>query len=301
MLEAEARFAKAGLDFAKHAVAVTGVGSELDQIRGKNGWLARFPMYDWIGGRTSVMSAVGLVPAALQGFDIDDFLAGAAAMDAHTRVADARKNAAMLLALMWFYAGNGRGEKDMVILPYKDRLALFSKYLQQLVMESLGKEKDLAREYRASGHRGLRQQRFDRSARLRAATARRRTEFLRDVHRGANGSTGDDDRSRTGHHERRLSARFSPRDARGACTRMDANRSRSRIPEVERQVGGRLIALYERAVGLLRLARATSTPIINPGSKRERKPRREFSSCRAGCWHNFPTRPGKPPRKSRAR
>jgi glucose-6-phosphate isomerase len=43
-------------------------------------------------------------------------------------------------ALMWYYAGNGRGEKDMVILPYKDRLMLFSKYLQQLVMESLGKE-----------------------------------------------------------------------------------------------------------------------------------------------------------------
>ena len=50
--------------------------------------------------------------------------------------------AAMLLALMWHYAGNGRGEKDMVILPYKDRLMLFSRYLQQLVMESLGKEHD---------------------------------------------------------------------------------------------------------------------------------------------------------------
>jgi glucose-6-phosphate isomerase len=49
----------------------------------------------------------------------------------------------MLLALMWHYAGNGRGEKDMVVLPYKDRLSLFSKYLQQLVMESLGKELDL--------------------------------------------------------------------------------------------------------------------------------------------------------------
>ena len=49
----------------------------------------------------------------------------------------------MLLALMWYHAGNGKGEKDMVILPYKDRLMLFSKYLQQLVMESLGKEKDL--------------------------------------------------------------------------------------------------------------------------------------------------------------
>jgi glucose-6-phosphate isomerase len=50
----------------------------------------------------------------------------------------------MLLALMWFYAGNGRGEKDMVVLPYKDRLLLFSRYLQQLVMESLGKEHDLS-------------------------------------------------------------------------------------------------------------------------------------------------------------
>jgi glucose-6-phosphate isomerase len=49
----------------------------------------------------------------------------------------------MLLALMWHFAGNGRGEKDMVVLPYKDRLLLFSRYLQQLVMESLGKKLDL--------------------------------------------------------------------------------------------------------------------------------------------------------------
>ena len=143
MLEAAARYERAGLNFGKHAVAVTGVGSELDKYAEKNGWLTRFPMHDWVGGRTSIMSAVGLVPAALEGFDIDNFLAGAAAMDAKTRGTDAAKNAAMLLALMWHYAGNGRGQKDMVILPYKDRLMLFSKYLQQLVMESLGKEKDL--------------------------------------------------------------------------------------------------------------------------------------------------------------
>jgi glucose-6-phosphate isomerase len=143
MLEAEAKFNAKGLRFGKHAVAVTGVGSELDKHAEKNEWLARFPMYDWIGGRTSVMSAVGLLPMALQGFDIDNFLAGAAAMDERTRIPDAAQNAAMLLALMWYHAGNGKGEKDMVILPYKDRLALFSKYLQQLVMESLGKEKDL--------------------------------------------------------------------------------------------------------------------------------------------------------------
>jgi glucose-6-phosphate isomerase len=143
MRETEARYQQVALDFGKHAVAVTGVGSELDQHAEKTGWLTRFPMHDWVGGRTSIMSAVGLVPAALEGFEIDHFLAGAAAMDTKTRAPDVNANAAMLLALMWFYAGNGRGEKDMVILPYKDRLMLFSKYLQQLVMESLGKEKDL--------------------------------------------------------------------------------------------------------------------------------------------------------------
>src|SRR5438552_2628388 len=143
MVEAEAKFTQKGLHFGKHAVAVTGLGSELDKYAEKNQWLTRFPMHDWIGGRTSVMSAVGLLPMALEGFDIEDFLAGAAAIDERTRTPDATQNAAMLLALMWYYAGNGKGEKDMVILPYKDRLALFSKYLQQLVMESLGKEKDL--------------------------------------------------------------------------------------------------------------------------------------------------------------
>ncbi len=143
MLEAAAAFEKAGLEFPKHAVAVTGVGSELDKVAENDGWLARFPMHDWVGGRTSVMSAVGLVPAALEGFDLDNFLAGAAAMDRQTRQPNEKQNAAILLALMWFFAGGGRGKKDMVILPYKDRLALFSKYLQQLVMESLGKKEDL--------------------------------------------------------------------------------------------------------------------------------------------------------------
>ncbi|MDQ3625113.1 MAG: glucose-6-phosphate isomerase [Verrucomicrobiota bacterium] len=143
MLEAEAAYQKLGLDFARHAVAVTGAGSQLDKIAEANGWLARFPMWDWVGGRTSVMSAVGLVPLSLQGLDMDALLAGAAAMDEWTRTPETSKNPAMLLALMWYCAGNGKGEKDMVVLPYKDRLMLFSKYLQQLVMESLGKERDL--------------------------------------------------------------------------------------------------------------------------------------------------------------
>lgn len=143
MLEAQAAYQAQGVDFTKHVVAVTGVGSELDKYAIAQGWLARFPMWDWVGGRTSVMSAVGTIAAALQGVDVRQFLAGAAAMDAETRTRPTRENAAMLLALMWYSAGMGKGAKDMVVLPYKDRLVLFSKYLQQLLMESLGKEHDL--------------------------------------------------------------------------------------------------------------------------------------------------------------
>lgn len=143
MLEAAAAYAEAGLVFAKHAVAVTGVGSNLDKTAAAEGWLRRFPMWDWVGGRTSVTSAVGLLPAALQGLDIDGILEGARACDAQTRVADRKQNPAAQLALAWYFLGEGRGSRDMVVLPYKDRLELFSRYLQQLVMESLGKELDL--------------------------------------------------------------------------------------------------------------------------------------------------------------
>ena len=143
MIEVQNGFAAQNLDFAKQAVAITGVGSKLDQQAHAEGWLATFPMADWVGGRTSELSAVGLLPAALQGIKIRGMLDGAKVMDIATRQPDVKTNPAALLALAWYYAGNGKGEKDMVVLPYKDSLLLFSRYLQQLVMESLGKEKDL--------------------------------------------------------------------------------------------------------------------------------------------------------------
>lgn len=142
-IEIQQAFRHRQLDFAKQAVAITGVNSKLDRQAQSEGWLHRFPMSDWVGGRTSEMSAVGLPAAALQGIDIHALLAGAQEMDAATRDRDLQRNPAALLALSWYFAGNGRGEKDMVVLPYKDSLLLFSRYLQQLVMESLGKEKDL--------------------------------------------------------------------------------------------------------------------------------------------------------------
>jgi glucose-6-phosphate isomerase len=143
MLVAQAAYEKAGLPFGKHTVAITTTGSELDKVAEKGEWLERFPMWDWVGGRTSELSAVGLLPAALQGLDITGMLAGAKAIDEITRHTKTKTNPAALLALAWHASGNGKGLKNMVVLPYKDRLELFSKYLQQLVMESLGKALDL--------------------------------------------------------------------------------------------------------------------------------------------------------------
>jgi glucose-6-phosphate isomerase len=144
MLLAQAACTAKGLDFGRHAVAVTQDGSDLDKLARRQKWLARFPMWDWVGGRTSQLSAVGLLPAALQGIDVDGLLEGARDCDAATRIPDVGKNPAALLALAWYRETGGRGLKDMVVLPYKDRLLLLSRYLQQLVMESLGKEKDLS-------------------------------------------------------------------------------------------------------------------------------------------------------------
>jgi glucose-6-phosphate isomerase len=248
MLEAETKFKEKGLQFAKHAVAVTGVASELDKYAEKNGWLARFPMHDWVGGRTSVMSAVGLLPMALEGFDVDSFLAGAAAMDERTRARDVGQNAALLLALMWYYAGNGKGDKDMVILPYKDRLALFSKYLQQLVMESLGKEKDLDGQI---VHQGIAVYGNKGSTDQHAYVQQLRDGLLNffvtfiEVRKGRHGAAVEvEDGITSGDY-----LQGSLRGTRSALYESGRESITVSIPEANAFNIGALIALYERAVG----------------------------------------------------
>lgn len=139
---AQAVYEAEGLQFADHAIAITVENSALDKQAKEQDWCAQFYLWDWVGGRTSIFSAVGLLPSALFGLNIEEFLRGAAQMDELTR-GEEGQNPALLLALMWYWAGDGRGDRAMVVLPYKDRLLLFSKYLQQLVMESIGKERDL--------------------------------------------------------------------------------------------------------------------------------------------------------------
>jgi glucose-6-phosphate isomerase len=98
------------------------------------------PMWDWVGGRYSLWSAVGL-PIALaigmQGFE--DLLAGAAEMDAHVLGEPASRNLAARHALTAIWNRNALDLASHAVLPYDERLRLLPNYLQQLVMESLGK------------------------------------------------------------------------------------------------------------------------------------------------------------------
>ena len=138
----EAAFAQAGLDFAKHACAITMEESKLDTYAQAADWLRIFPMAESIGGRTSETSIVGHLPAALAGIDFKAMLAGSCHMDEWTRNCEVGNNPSYLLAATWYLAGGGKGDKNMIIVPYSDRLVLLSRYLQQLVMESIGKEFD---------------------------------------------------------------------------------------------------------------------------------------------------------------
>jgi glucose-6-phosphate isomerase len=99
-----------------------------------------FGFEDWVGGRYSVWSSVGLSVAIGLGWDVfERFLAGAATMDNHFRTAPLERNAPVLLALAHLYNRNGLGRPVRVVEPYAERLGLLAAYLQQLEMESNGK------------------------------------------------------------------------------------------------------------------------------------------------------------------
>ena len=99
-----------------------------------------FPFWDWVGGRYSVWSAVGL-PIALQyGFDtFKQFLAGAQAIDQHFRSAPLEENLPVIMALGLLYQQEKYNIKSYAVIPYADALDWFPKWLQQLDMESNGK------------------------------------------------------------------------------------------------------------------------------------------------------------------
>ncbi len=250
MLEAENAFSAKGLDFAKQAIAITGEGSKLHQHATKNGWLDFLPMWDWVGGRTSETAAVGLMPAALQGIDVDQLLKGAGQMDEITRQNDFRNNPAAMLALSWHHLTDGKGSRDMVILPYKDRLELFAKYLQQLVMESLGKEKDLEgnvvhQGIAVYGNKGSTDQHAY-VQQLREGVPNFFATFIEVLkHRDGDGPKVDEDGMSSGDY---LHGFFL--GTRDALYEKERKSITLTIKEVNASSVGALIALFERAVGL---------------------------------------------------
>ncbi len=125
-------------DLARHFVAAS---TNVDAIK-KFGIdpANMFPFWDWVGGRYSVWSAIGLPVALAVGFGyFSDFLAGAHAMDQHFREAPLEKNMPALLALVGFWNRQFLGCSSVSIAPYHQDLNRFPAYLQQLDMESNGK------------------------------------------------------------------------------------------------------------------------------------------------------------------
>lgn len=126
----QAHWAEANRDLSSDAIAITSPGSQLAQLA--SDWRAVLPVWDWVGGRTSITSAVGLLPMGLMGIDTQEFLAGAAAMDSWNRQPD---SPAIRLATAWVV----HAKHHCVFQPYADQLRHLGRYLQQLIMESVGK------------------------------------------------------------------------------------------------------------------------------------------------------------------
>ena len=102
-----------------------------------------FGFWDWVGGRYSVWSSIGLSLVIALGPEIfGRFLDGARAMDQHFQTAPAKDNIPVLMALLGVWYRNGFGLETLAVLPYEQRLHRFSAYLQQMEMESNGKRVD---------------------------------------------------------------------------------------------------------------------------------------------------------------
>ena len=133
-------------DIAKHFAAVSTNTEKIAEfgIDAKN----VFPMWDWVGGRFSLWSAVGLTIALAVGYDhFNTMLVGANEADTHFKEADFSENIPVVMALLSVWYNNFYGAETEAIIPYTQYLNRFSAYLQQGIMESNGKSVD------RSGHK----------------------------------------------------------------------------------------------------------------------------------------------------
>lgn len=128
-------------DVAKHFVAVSTNLEKIAEfgIADEN----VFPMWDWVGGRFSLWSAVGLsISLAVGHENFEALLEGAHAMDQHFKQTDFKENIPVVLALLSVWYNNFHGAETEAIIPYTQYLSRFSAYMQQGMMESNGKSVD---------------------------------------------------------------------------------------------------------------------------------------------------------------
>ncbi|MBQ4913147.1 glucose-6-phosphate isomerase [Maribacter sp. MMG018] len=128
-------------DIAKHFAAVSTNTEKIAEfgIASEN----VFPMWDWVGGRFSLWSAVGLSIALAVGYEnFDAMLQGANKMDEHFKDTELKDNLPVLMALVSVWYNNFHGAETEAIIPYTQYLSRFSAYLQQGIMESNGKSVD---------------------------------------------------------------------------------------------------------------------------------------------------------------
>lgn len=124
---------------AKHFIAVSSNVEEANRL----GALEVLPMWDWVGGRFSVWSAVGLAAACAMGWDaFEEFLAGGREIDLHFQNSEIERNVPALMALVGVWNVDFLGMATHAVLPYSNALRLLPMYLQQLEMESNGKRVD---------------------------------------------------------------------------------------------------------------------------------------------------------------
>ncbi|SMG31942.1 glucose-6-phosphate isomerase [Arenibacter troitsensis] len=128
-------------DVAKHFAAVSTNAEKISEfgIDADN----VFPMWDWVGGRFSLWSAVGLSIGLAVGYEnFDAMLTGANEMDQHFATTQFEENIPVILALISIWYNNFYGAETEAIIPYTQYLSRFSAYLQQGIMESNGKSVD---------------------------------------------------------------------------------------------------------------------------------------------------------------
>ena len=128
-------------DVSKHFVAVSTNIQKVTEfgINPEN----VFPMWDWVGGRFSLWSAVGLSISLAVGFDnFDELLIGANEMDEHFKTAEFEQNIPVIIALLSIWYNNFYGAESEALIPYSQYLQKLAPYLQQGIMESNGKSVD---------------------------------------------------------------------------------------------------------------------------------------------------------------